>query len=80
MKPTFTKTDANEWAVTTDIGDYTIVYDSETDEYTLYFLPATVGGMAKHIALSFVVVDDGIDRSIVEDVASKHYQAMKGGK
>jgi hypothetical protein len=72
MKLTFTRTDANEWALTTDIGDYTIVYDDETDEYTLYFLPATAGSMAKHIAFS-------IDRGFVEEVASKHYQALKGG-
>ena len=73
MKLTFTKTDANEWAVTTDIGDYTIVYDSETDEYTLFFLPLYVGSIAKYIESSVVSI-------WLEGEASKHYQALKGGK
>ena len=73
MKLTFTRTDAAEWVASTERGDYTIVYDNEIDTYTLYFLPAKAGSVTQHIA-------DSIDRGYVEEVASKHYHALKGGK
>jgi hypothetical protein len=72
MKLTFTRTDAAEWVASTDIGDYTIVYDALAVEYTLYFLPSWAGSIAQYIAYD-------MNRGFVEEVASKHYQALKGG-
>jgi hypothetical protein len=70
MKLTFTRTDAAEWVASTERGDYTIVYDNETDTYTLYFLPAKAGSVTQHIA-------DSIDRGYVEHLAVEHHK--KGG-
>jgi hypothetical protein len=72
MKSSFLKTDANEWTVETELGDYTLIYDAETDEYTLYFLPFYAGSIAKHIASS-------VDRVWLEDEAYGHYEGLKGG-